>query len=109
MHEVLMAIHTSFLVTRPWIDDRFMGQHGATLFRDIKNITMAFLTLFVLKTGIGLLPILFVIIFIHDKMTNQVLKTMKGLGVKEFIGILRGGKVAIHAICHKTLGVIGMS
>jgi hypothetical protein len=104
-----MAVHASLLVARPGVDNGLVCQHGAPLIRDIENISMAFLALLILEVGIGLFAVFFVIILIDNKMKDQVLETVKGLGKKEFIGILRGRKMAIHAIGHEALGIIGVS
>jgi hypothetical protein len=103
-----MAVHTSLLIARSGIDNGLVCKHGAPLIRNVENISMALLALLILKTVIGLLPVFFVIIFLDDKMKDQVLEAVQGLGKKEFIGILRGRKMAIHTISHKALGIIGM-
>lgn len=103
-----MAIHTSLLITRTRIDHGLVRQHGAPFIRNIEDISMAFLTLLIFKAVIGFLPVFFVIIIVCEKMKHQVLETMKGFGIKEFEGILRGRKMAIHAIGHKALGIVRM-
>ena len=41
-------------------------------------------------------------------MKDHILDTMKGFGIEELIGILRCREMAIHAIGHKSLGIVGM-
>ena len=108
VYEIFMAVHASLLIARPGIDHGLVCQHGAPLVRNVENISVAFLTLLILEAGIGLLPVFFVIVFLDDKMEDQVLEAVKGLSKKEFIGILRGRKMAVHAIGHKPLGIIRM-
>ena len=89
VHEILVAIHALFLITGPGIDHGLVCQHGTPFVWNVKNISVTLLTLFVFEVGIGVLPVFFVIIFIDEKMNDQVLEAVKGLGKKEFIGVLR--------------------
>ena len=103
-----MAVYTTFFVSFPGIHHIPVGQHGTSFIRDVEEITMAFLTLLVLERGISIFPSLYVIIFVLEEVDNDVFHTVKGLGVKKVDGTLGGGKVTIHAIRHKALGVVGM-
>jgi len=67
---------------------------------------MAFLTLLVLEGGISLLAIFFVIIFFLEKMYNNILDAMCGLGIEKIKGVVRSRQMAVHAVCHKSLGII---
>ena len=104
-----MAIHTSFFITRPGIDNRSVGQHGAPFVRNIKDISMAFLALIVLKSGICLLTIFLMIVFVQQNdMGKEVFDAVPCLGIEEVKGVMRGGEMTIHTVCHKSLGIIGM-
>jgi len=106
--KVFVTIHASLLVSRSGIEDRSVCQHGAPFIRDIKNISMAFLALLILESGICLLSVFFMIVFILDKMNDHIFDAMNGLGKEKIIHILRGGQMTIHAIRNKALSVIGM-
>ena len=69
---------------------------------------MTLLALFVVKTGIGLLPGLFVVVFSPHEVDDDILDAVRRLGVEKVEGIMGSGKVAVHAVRHKTLGVIDM-
>jgi hypothetical protein len=75
----------------------------------MKDISVAFLALIVFEGGIGLLAILFVIIFIQNKdVYEQILHTVPRFGVKEIKSVMGGGEMTVHTVGHKSLGVIGM-
>jgi hypothetical protein len=83
-----------------------MGQHSTPLIRDIQYISVALLALLVFEGGISRLAILVVIIFFLHKMDDNIFDAVGGLGIEEIKGIVRGGKMAVHAVRHETLGVI---
>ena len=89
VNQILMAIHTFLLIPGTRIDYGLVCQHGTPLVRNIENIPMAFSALFIFEIGIGFLAVFFVIILPTNKMKDQVFEAVKGLGEKEFIGILR--------------------
>jgi len=110
MDQVPMAVHALFLISRPWVEHRPMGQHCTPLIRDIKNITVTFLTLTVLHGSvrpftvdtpvIGFSPLL--------EMDDNILEPVQRLGIEKIKGILGRGQVAVHAVRHKSLPVIDM-
>jgi hypothetical protein len=86
-----------------------VGQHGPPFVRYIKDVSVAFLALIVFESGIGLLPILFVIIFIQNKdVYEQIFNAVPRFGVKEVKCVMGGGEMTVHTVGHKSLGVIGM-
>ena len=102
-----MTIHTPFFVSGTGIDHVPVGQHGASLIRDVEKATMTFLALFVFERCIGIFSGLPMIVFILGEMENNVFKAMKCLCIKEVDCTLGGRKVAVHTIRHESLGVIG--
>jgi hypothetical protein len=86
-----------------------VGQHGPPFVRDIKNISVAFLALIVFEGGIGLLAVLFVIIFIQNEdVYKQIFDAVPRFGVKEVKCVMGGGKMTVHTVGYESLGVIGM-
>ena len=69
---------------------------------------MAFLALIILERGIGLLSVFFVIVRFLEKMNNNILDAVCRLGIEKVKGIIRGRKMAVHTVRHKTLGIIHM-
>ena len=106
--QVTMAVHTTFFVSVPGIHHIPMGQHGTSFVGDIEEIAVAFLTLLVLERSVCIFPRFHVVILILEEVEHDIFHTVKGLGVKKIDGTLGGGKVTIHAIRHKALGVVGM-
>jgi len=103
-----MAIHAPFLISPPRVDHIKIGQHGPPLIGNIEKIPVALLALLVLERGIGNAPLLLVVIFSAHKMNNDVLYAMGGLCIEKIERICRRRQVAIHAIGHKSLGIVGM-
>ena len=85
-----------------------MGQHGSPLVRDVENIAVTLLTLFIFKRGIGGLARLFMVVFIHGEMDDDVFDAVGGLCIEKIEGIMGGGQMTVHAIRHKTLGIVHM-
>ena len=108
MNKVFVAIHATLFIAWPGINDRSVGEHGPSFVWDIKDISMAFLALFIFKRGIGSLAVLFMIIGFLSKMNNDILDAMHGLGIEEVVGIMGGRQMAVHTVCHETLGVVHM-
>ena len=106
MDQVPMAVHAAFFIAWPCVKHRSVGKHGPPFVRNIEDISMAFLTLLVLEGGISLLAIFFVIIFFLEKMYNNILDAMCGLGIEKIKGVVRSRQMAVHAVCHKSLGII---
>lgn len=103
-----MAIHAPFLIPGSGIYYRSVGEHGPTFIRDIQDIAMAFLALFILERGIGSQPVFLVVVFILGKMNNDVLDAVRCLGIKKVEGVLWGWQMAIHTIRNKALRIIHM-
>jgi hypothetical protein len=108
VNQVSMAVHTSLLITGPGINNRPVGQHGAAFIRDIQEVAMTFLALLVLKGGISRLSVSLMIVLVLGKMNDNVFHAMHGLGVEEVEGIVGGGKMTIHTVGHKALGIVHM-
>jgi hypothetical protein len=108
VNQVLVAVHAFLLVTRTGIQDGSVGQHGATFIGYIEDISMTFLALLILEGGIGLLAILLVVVFLLDKVGDDILYAVECLGIKEIKGVVGGREVAVHTVCHKALGIIDM-
>jgi hypothetical protein len=108
MNQVPVAIHATLFITGSCIQYGSVGKHGPAFVWNIKDVSVAFLALLILKGGVGLFAIFFVIIFILDKMNDNVPDTVGGLFIKEINGIIWGRQVAVHAVCHKTLGIVYM-
>jgi len=106
MHQVPVAVETAFLITRPGIEHRPVGQHGPALVRQIVEIAVAFQAVAVFDGGIGFLPIFFVVVRGLGEMRHDILGPVIGLGVKKVEGVLRRGKMAVHAVRHEALAVI---
>jgi len=108
VNQVAVTIHTFFFIARPWIKNRLMRQHRTSLVRNIKEISVAFQTLIILKGSIGFFTIFWMIVFGLDKVNDDVFYTVKCLLIKKVKGVVRCRKMAIHAIGDKTLGIIDM-
>jgi len=105
-----MAIHTLFVISRPGIKHRPMRQHGASFIRNIENISMAFQALVIRKRSVCLFSLFFVVICFRPlgKMAPDILYAMSCLCIEKAESILRGRQVAVHAIRHKSLGIVDM-
>jgi hypothetical protein len=104
-----MTIYAFLLITRPGIDHVTVSKHSTTFVWNVKEVAMAFLALVISKRGIGLLPLFFVVIFALKKMDEDVLGTVKGLGIEKVKGVVRSRQMAIHAVGHKSLFIVHMS
>jgi hypothetical protein len=101
-----MTINALLFIAGPGINHVTVSQHGAAFIRDVQEIAMAFLALLVFERGVSFLPLLFMIILFLIKVDENVLGTMKGLGVEELQGILGRWQMAVHAVGHETLLVV---
>ena len=108
VNKVSMAVHTLFLVTGPRINNRPVGQHGPAFIRDIQEVSVTFLALLILKGGISNLSVSLMIVGVLGKMNDNVFNAMHGLGVEKVEGIVGGGKMTIHTVGHKALGIVHM-
>ena len=108
VNQISMTIDATLLVTGPRINDRSVGQHGPSLLRDMDQVPVAFLALLILKGGIRLLTIVVVIVFVLGEMNHDILDAMECLGIEEINGVVWGREVTIHAVCHKSLGIVDM-
>ena len=90
MNQVPVAIHTTLFITGSRIQYGSVGKHGPPFVWDIKDISVAFLALLIFKGGVSLLAIFFVIIFLLEKIDNNVPDTVGGLCIKEIKGIVWG-------------------
>ena len=70
---------------------------------------MTFLALVILERGVGLLPLFFVVILALEKMDEDVLGAVKGLGIEKVKGVVRGRQMTIHAVGHKSLFIVHVS
>jgi len=103
-----MAIHTLFFISCPGVKNRSMGQHGSPLIRNMEDIPMAFLALFVFEGCIGCIPGFLVVVFVLNKMEYDIFDAVHGFGIKEIKGIMWGRKMAVHTVCDKSLGIVHM-
>ena len=106
MHQRTVAVHTFFFIARSRVDNGSMGQHGAAFVRNIQQISVALHALLIFKRGISCLAVFFSIIFALHKMNDDVFNTVECLLVEKIKGVMGGGKMAIHAVGNKSLGVI---
>jgi len=83
-----------------------VSQHSTAFIRNVEEITVTFLALFVLEGSIGLLTVLFMIIDLLSKMSDDIFHAMDGLGIEEVKGIVGGWKVTVHAVGYDPLGVV---
>jgi hypothetical protein len=67
---------------------------------------MAFLALVIGEGGVRFLPLFVVIILFLEEMDENIFGAVKGLGVEELKGVMRGGQMAVHAVGHETLRVV---
>jgi len=109
VNQVLMTIYAFLLITRPGIDHVTVSKHGATFVWNVKEIAMTFLALVIPERGVGLLPLFFVVILALEKMNEDVLGTVKGLGIEKVKGVVRGWQMTIHAVGYKSLFIVYMS
>jgi hypothetical protein len=106
VNKVLVAIYTFFLITWPRIQNCSVGQHGSPFIRDIEDISMALLALFILHICIGVFPGLFMVISVLNKMHDHILDPMSRFGIEKVKSVFRGREMTVHAICHKALGIV---
>ncbi len=69
---------------------------------------MALLALLVFERGISRPSVFFMIVRVLGKMDDDVFHAMHGLGVEKVEGIVGGGKMTIHTVSHKALGIVHM-
>ncbi len=103
-----MAIHASFLIPRPGVNQITMGQHRAPFIGNVKEIPVALLALCILERGISDTALLFVVKLAAREMDDNVLDAVRRLGIKEIEGVMGCGQVAVHAIGHKPVGIVRM-
>jgi hypothetical protein len=108
MDQVLVTIDAPLFITFPGVNYRPVGQHGPPLIGKVEDISMAFSALVVFKGGIGLLTVLLVIIFVLHEVHDNIFDTVCCFGIKKIESVVRGGKVAVHAVRDKTLGIVYM-
>jgi hypothetical protein len=106
--QIPVAIHASLLIAGSCIEHGPVGQHGPPLVGDIEDIPVALLTLIIPERGIGLLPVLLMVIVFLDEMDDDVLDAVSGLGIEEIKGIVGGREVAVHAVGNKPLCIVHM-
>ncbi len=110
MNQIFMAIHTFLFIPWSCIQNRSMCQHGPPFVGYMKDVAMAFLTLFIFKRCVCLLFLQGMIIFVHIlcKMNVNIFDAVYCFGVKKIECVVRGRKVTIHAVCYKSLGIVDM-
>jgi len=87
-----------------------MRQHGASLVRNIENISMALLALGISDVFVGLRPVPRPVIALRTfrKMSKNVLGSVPGFGKKEVESIVRRRQMTVHAISDYPSGIVGM-
>jgi len=103
-----MAIHTPFFISGSRIENIPMRQHGSPFIWNVQNVPMALLTLLILEGCIRRLPILPPIIRFPREVNHHILDAVGRLGKKEIEGIMGSGKMTVHAVSHKALGIVDM-
>jgi hypothetical protein len=85
-----------------------MSKHGAAFVRDVKDVAMAFLALFIREGCVGLSPLHLVIIFTHvlSEMNDDIFYSVYRLRVEEIECVMGSWEVTVHTVCDKTLGII---
>jgi hypothetical protein len=106
--QVSVAVYTPLFVAGAGIDHRFVSQHGTTFVGNIQKVAVALLALFVLEGSIGLPAVLVVVVFVLNKMNEDVFDAVKSFCIEEVKGVMRGRKVAVHAVGYKPLGIVHM-
>jgi hypothetical protein len=74
----------------------------------MKDVAMAFPALLIFKRSVSLLLLQGMIISAHVlcKMNVNIFDTVYRFGVKKIECIVRGGKVTVHAVRYKALGIV---
>ncbi len=83
MDQVPVAVHAAFFIAWPCVKHRPVGKHGPPFVRNIEDISMAFLALFVFEGCIGCIPGFLVVVFVLNKMEYDVFDAVHGFGIKE--------------------------
>lgn len=105
-----MAIHAFLLIAGTGIQDGPVCQHSPPFIRDVEDISVTFLALIVFKGSVSLLAIFFVIVLIQNKEVHKhIFDAVCSFGIKKVKGVMGSGEMAIHTVCHESLGVICVS
>jgi len=101
-----MAIYAPLFIARASVHYVTMCQHRSPFIWNIKKVAVAFETLFIFERGICPLTRFLMIIFPANKVHNDILNSMSGLGIEEIKRVMWCRKMAVHAIGHKSLAVV---
>ena len=85
-----------------------MRQHGPPFVGNIQNIAMTFAALVIIERGVRFFAVFLVVVFILQKMGDDIFEAVHGFGIEKIHCIMRGGKVAVHAVGHESLGIVDM-
>jgi hypothetical protein len=108
MHKVSMTVDALLLIARSRVDHSAVSKHCASLVGYVKNVPVAFLALLILKRGISSLSVLFVIVFILEKVNQDILGAMECLGVEKIEGVVWGRKMTVHTVGYESLRIVYM-
>jgi hypothetical protein len=75
----------------------------------MQKIPMAFHALVVFKRLVCFFPLLGMVVVIHGKMRDNILYAVQSFHIEKIDCVVGSRQVAVHAVCHKTLGVVDMS
>lgn len=106
-----MAIDAFLFIAGSCIKHRSVGEHRASLIGNIQYVSMAFLTLVVVKRRIRFLPLALMIILgrVLGEMNEDVLYSMECFGIKKFEGIVRCWQVTVHTVGDEALRIVHVS
>ena len=88
MNQIIMTVHTFFLIPFPGVNNGPVRQHGAAPVGNVQQIPVAFEALVVVKAGIGRLPGRLSIVFPGQKMNPHILDALIGFRKEEIEHIL---------------------
>jgi hypothetical protein len=98
MHKFPVAVSAFFFITFSGVNQGAMSQHCASFVWQVKQVAVTLHALCVLDVFIGVLAILFTIVFIKKNMCHDIFEPMVGLGVEKVESVMRCWKVTIHTV-----------
>jgi len=108
MNKIVMAIDTFLFIPRSRIQDRAVGEHGASLVGDVEDVSMTFLALFVFYASVCPPAIFFAVICLAAvlEMNDDILEAVQCLGIEKIEGVLGGRQVTVHAVGDHSLAIV---
>ena len=108
VYQILVTVHTTLLISRPWIERGTVRQHRSPFVGDIKQIPVTFHALVIFDGSPCFFAVLLMVIFVRHEMHDDILDAMSGLRVEKIVGVLGRRQMTIHTVGHQTLRIIGM-